>query len=83
MIDYYFKLIEKRGQQSRLLPSVLALSKFFYDVLKGERDYETLKKYSNNGNLSSFDLVLIPILDRKHWSLCVSIKKIQTYTTLT
>ena len=62
------------------LPTVLALSTYFVNILERETEKNFMKvsPYAKKGDIFSHDIVLIPVLHNKHFSLYVSILLHQT-----
>ena len=74
MINFYFKLIEDRGKKLSTLPSVLALETYFLNILEreSEKNFMEVSPYAHKGDIFTHDIVLMPILHNKHFSLYVS-----------
>ena len=74
MINFYFKLIEERSKAQPMLPSVLALETFFLNILgsQSEKNFVTVSAYAHRGDIFMHDIVLMPLLHNKHFSLYVS-----------
>ena len=75
MINFYFKLIEDRSKRQSALPSVLALETYFLNILEreSEKNFIKVSPYAHKGDIFTHDIVLMPLLHSKHFSLYVSI----------
>ena len=70
IINFYMQIIVKRNKENDKLPSVCALSTYFYPKLLKE-GYSGVERWTKKLNLFSFDLILIPIHLGQHWCLVV------------
>ena len=75
MIHFYFKLIEERSKTQSGLPTVLALETFFLNILEreSEKNFTRVSPFAKKGEIFTHDIVLMPVLHDKHFSLYVSI----------
>ena len=75
MINFYFKLIEERSKTQSGLPTVLALETFFLNILEreSEKNFTRVSPFAKKGEIFTHDIVLMPVLHDKHFSLYVSI----------
>ena len=75
MINFYFKLIEERSKTQSGLPTVLALETFFLNILEreSEKNFTRVSPFAKKGEIFTHDIVLMPMLHDKHFSLYVSI----------
>ena len=74
MVNFYFKLIEDRSKRQSTLPSVLAVETYFLNILEreSEKNFIKVSPYAHKGDIFTDDIVLIPVLHCKHFSLYVS-----------
>ena len=74
MINFYLKLIEERSKTQSGLPTVLALETFFLNILEREleKNFTRVSPFAKKGDIFTHDIVLMPLLHNKHFSLYVS-----------
>ena len=74
MINFYFKLIEERSKTQSGLPTVLALETFFLNIAEkeSEKKFARVSPFARKGDIFRHDIVLMPVLHSKHFSLYVS-----------
>ena len=74
MINFYFKLIEDRSKIQSGLPTVRALETFFLKILEteSEKNFTRVSPFAKKGDIFRHEIVLIPLLHNKHFSLYVS-----------
>lgn len=70
VIDFYMGLVAERSNEVPGSRRVHALTTHFFNVLRN-RGYEAVRRWTDNVDLFSYDLVLVPIHDMDHWSLAV------------
>uniref|UniRef100_A0A915DEM9 Ubiquitin-like protease family profile domain-containing protein n=1 Tax=Ditylenchus dipsaci TaxID=166011 RepID=A0A915DEM9_9BILA len=70
IINFYMQLIVQRSTHEPDLPKVFAFNSFFFTSLKN-RGFAAVKRWTKSIDLSSFDIILVPIHDKTHWSLAV------------
>ena len=75
MKNFYFKLIEERSKTQSGLPTILALETFFLNILEreSEKNFTRVSPFAKKGEIFTHDIVLMPMLHDKHFSLYVSI----------
>ncbi|XP_064472074.1 sentrin-specific protease 1-like [Ornithodoros turicata] len=70
VIDVYMQLVAEMAQEKGGAGSVHALTTHFFSVLRS-RGYKAIQKWTENVDLFSYRLVLVPVHDLDHWSLAV------------
>ncbi|XP_064483155.1 sentrin-specific protease 1-like isoform X2 [Ornithodoros turicata] len=84
VIDVYMQLITEKAEEKEGFNSIHALTTHFFSVLR-TRGYEPIEKWTQNVDLFSYRLVLVPVHDVDHWSLAVlniETKQIDFYDSL-
>ncbi|NWQ83238.1 SENP2 protease, partial [Columbina picui] len=69
IINFYINLMVERSKQEGY-PSVHAFSTFFYPKLASE-GYGAVRRWTRGVDLFKYDIILVPIHSRVHWSLGV------------
>lgn len=67
VINLYMELINIRSKTDSNLPKTYAFNTFLY--ISYLRNYNRVKNFTKNLNLTEYDLVLIPIHQNAHWRL--------------
>jgi len=74
IIEMFLTMIAKRSCSqafiSRLHPRIYTMSTyFFYNLIKRDRGYSTVRKWTKDVDIFSYNVVLVPIHLDRHWSL--------------
>lgn len=70
VINFYMNLLIDRGRKEQF-PSVHAFNTFFYHTKLKPKGYESVKRWTNNIDIFSHDLVVVPIFYGVHWTLVI------------
>lgn len=73
VINFYFEMMNERGQAHADLPKCHFFNTFFYSKLiqGGKYQYANVRRWTRKTDLFSMDKIIIPVHLGKHWTLCV------------
>lgn len=66
VINFYFELLRQRSKDNSKLPRLHIFNTFFYPKLSS-KGYESVRRWTKNIDIFSFDMILIPIHLGIHW----------------